>query len=259
MKKVLLLCICTTIAFALPSCKEDAGDSHTNNTSKKLPALKFLAAVGARSTLTGSDLANVWITNSENIDAKIPSVFSVYSASFQPDASSISQNVGTVYVGGTAVPNFSSDHNYLLDNGQASPSLLGTTVSVALSSTSPDFQNFNQSLYVSKRINATTNLGITDYFRKNGDLTLNWDRDANNTQDKVYIAVCAQGVPAIVKEVDDTGSYTIDHSEFSNFQAGSGVFLAIGRGNQYCFDQPNGITVCLNSVSYARSIMYTVL
>ena len=257
MKNKILLLLFIGLATAF-GCK-DAINAPATTTEKDLSLSEFLGAVGERSLTDGSEYANVYVINRENVDARVSRIFTTCAASFKSNDLNSVIYPGALTFDGQQVNNYMSDFMYLKEFGNAFQTAVGTSKQVRLTSNAPDYQSFIQNIYQSRPIRARSSTGLTDQFNRNSDLNLSWVSDPGFPNAKTYIAICCQGSPAVIKEVDGVTSLTISQTEFANFQPGKRVFMFIGRGFQSTINQANGKSICIYSIAYAKSIGYTVV
>lgn len=144
-----------------------------------------------------------------------------------------------------------SDNTYSLTKNIIAAEIDGTSTQCSLFSESEKFDSFNKYVYMPKKMNVKSNIGLGEAFYKDKDLTLNWTPDINI--EKVYIGVCSVGLPCIIIEVENSGSTTISKDEFSDFLIGNKVYVHLGRGVQNCIEMSNGNEICFNSFNNAKT------
>lgn len=256
MKSICLLFgVCLSISFF--ACKKDV--NQLSSTESNISLSRFLAGVVDRNMSSGSEFGNIYIANREYIDSKRARTVSTCAASFRSQLTSPPQYIGTLKLGNESVPHFSSDNLYLDERGILASAETGNNLSVQLYSTQSDFVSFTENLYISAPMQVSSNLGNAEFFDKQNNLTLDWIQDSAFPNTKTYVLVCCEGAPCILKELDNTSNITIPSTEFSGFQPGKRVYFAVGRGLQKCIEQSNGKSICIYSITYARSIGYTVI
>ncbi len=109
---------------------------------------------------------------------------------------------------------------------------------------------------IPKRLNVISSIQNDDLFYKSQDLTLSWDTVGE--QEKVYLSICADGVPCIVKELVDNGSVMVNKNEFTDFVVGKKVSIRLFRGIEQCLEQ-DGKTVCIDAIIHSRSLFLDIL
>lgn len=117
---------------------------------------------------------------------------------------------------------------------------------INLNSGESEFQDISESIYFPARFQATTNVGLDDFFYKSHDLTINWTPDDNI--DNVYLIVCSEGIPCIYKTLPNTGNCTINSNEFSNLEIGKKVYINLLRGHEDCLNIGSK-EVCIRAIS----------
>jgi len=182
----------------------------------------------------------------EYFDNSFEDVTTTFAAGFKKDNTLI--DIEDVSIGGYSLEK-QIDNRLLLRPEIRKDKFLGENVVASFKSQGSLYNNFDQTIYIPKQLNVSSNIAGNRYFDKSKDLKLTWTPDDKNTY--VYIGICSQGSPCIFKRLSDNGSATIHSSEFNTFKANSNMTIHLGRGKNICMDN-KGKEVCVAAFNNAK-------
>lgn len=256
-KNLFILLILVVAALAMTQCDKSTETEETqNNTSFGITSL---IRGGNTEAADGSVL--IWFD--EYFDDERPLCGAKYAASFYSNGSK--SFAGIMEIEGIQLPFLSDNHYYRSmsssQDGAALCSQYGSTVNVSLSGNT-SFPSFTNSIYVPKKLNvkSSSNIGsvVTDMISRSSNLNLEWEADTQTQGSKLFIIIVADApgsvanAPAIVIETEDDGTYTINSSNFQNFQVGGTATIHCGRGRSF-ISEVDGKEIEITSVVEAKS------
>lgn len=203
-------------------------------------------------------LSNIVMQNEEYSDQILSNVSSTIWGAFKIDSSSERVNVGSLMINNEDIPFDLDRKSYLKYRGKIPELEIGAYSVISLQSSSGYFNGFTDSIYIAKRLEVSSSLGLGDFFEKNQNLNISWSLDHSHPNQKIYVAIACAGSPIIIKEYENLSSCSIPSSEFSGFNIGSDVFMFVGRGYRKVISMGNSKTVCVYFIQYSKSKRYTV-
>ncbi len=256
-KNLFLLLILVVAVLATTQCDKpsETGDTQNNNSF----GISSLIRGGNTEPADGSVL--IWFD--EYFDDDRPLCGAEYAASFYSNGSK--SFAGIMAIDGIQLSFLSDNHYYRSmsssQDGATLCSQYGSTVNVSLSGNT-SFPSLSNSIYVPKKLNikSSSNIGsvVTDMISRSSNLNLQWDADIQTPGSKLYILIVADApgsvpnAPAIVIETEDDGAFTINSSNFQNFQVGGTATIHCGRGRSFLSDV-GGKEIEITSVVEAKS------
>ena len=127
-------------------------------------------------------------------------------------------------------------------------------IRIKLTTSDSRLKGFEKDFPQVNSLSVKSNIGTDGIFNLNQDLNLKWTIKGglnlrNADEPKVYIAICAAGVPAITRELKDVGAATIPKSELQSIPPGRDVFIHVGRLEQDCIDAET----CISFINQSKS------
>jgi len=236
------------------SCQDDTNFNEEQNAIvSKINEIKTGAILELRSLTNNSLDAYVSMESYEYFDTPSEKIACTFTGGFKEGDNLI--DAGNLNVNGSFTIQNTSDERYLSNYDLSPVEIFGKENIVRFNSNVEQYSSFENPIYMPKLLNVHSNLGKGSSFYKDNDLILSWDVD--NEIENVYLAICAEGVPCILKELGDTGDVTISSSEFSDFIAGSRLSIAFGRGQEVCYDVDEK-KVCTYSVVASKAGGYRI-
>ncbi len=241
MKNIKLLFI-SVLLITFFSCQKENGEKMEVTEIRSNSILDLVQSSDKKSD------AYVCLKFEEYFDSNNSDISSTFFGGFRD--SGILIDAGDLHVNENQVIRKMSDHRYLSTYSIDKSQYCGNNHSINFTSSSNNFDDFNENIYVPQALKVNSSIGNGDYFYKDQDLVLNWESDQN--LEKVHLIICSSGSPCIVKELRDEGQATISSSEFANFTEGNFVSVYLGRGQEICINQ-NEKQICFYSALLSRT------
>ncbi|MEO1409149.1 MAG: hypothetical protein AAFW73_04665 [Bacteroidota bacterium] len=231
-----------SLAFCFGACQKELDPTFESTRElDRLPQFESLQT-------SGDADAQILIKFNENFEQGARNISAEFAAVFLEEDTPV--DAGLLRIGDEKLEARSSSQRYITYPDILAEEFLGQSVMVSLQSDHAEFAPFETSVAVSPALNVRSSIGWGDYLFKDQDLELTWD--ANPDNEWAYLAICAEGVPCILREVADNGQLVVEQSAFANFPVGAKVLLHLGRGIQKCFGDEQQ-KICITTLVDAKA------
>jgi hypothetical protein len=245
MKNFQFPAIALLFLYCFSSCKEDKVFQENSSSLAKI-TMKGLADIKKGQS------GDVVFQHDEYFDQHINNISTTVFASFAREGKKI--NAGSIKVNDIYTLKKDDNFNYLLDSEIDNSKMSKNLIRVKLTTSDSKLKGFEKTFPQISSLSVKSNIGTDGTFNLNQDLKLKWTIKGglnlrNADEPKVYIAICAEGVAPITRELKDTGEATITKSELRSIPTGSDVFVHVGRLEQDCTDTET----CVSFINLSKS------